>query len=432
MIYFGTDGIRGIVNEDITQEVALKCGNALGSIKKRAKVLIATDTRQSGDFLFSSFASGLTLAGADIYYLGIAPTPAVSFLVQKHKFDFGVMITASHNPPEDNGIKIFDSTGEKIDIKTQTEIERRFAKQKIVTSLELGKIYHRPRLLNEYINFATESSVKLKGLRVVLDMSNGASTMTAGKIFKKLGADVIKLNNSKNGKLINKNCGALHPQKVSEMVKKTNADVGFAFDGDADRIVMIDNLGNICDGDQILLYLTNMFKRFKRLKTGAVVATIQSNMALELELEKLGMKLIRTDVGDQFVTQELKRHALQLGGEQSGHIILFDYEKTGDGVFCAVQICNFLKLTAEPLNDNLFYDLFGQYTRNIQTEKKYEVINSAKFKVAVAECEKMLDGKGRIVSRASGTENKVRLMVECQDKKLATEILDKLEKIAKE
>lgn len=431
MIYFGTDGIRGIAVDDITQELCSKCGNALGSLKHKAKIIVGVDTRQSNGFIFSSFASGATLAGADIVFVGIVPTPAVSFLVQKHKADFGVMITASHNPAEYNGIKIFNSEGEKINQATQTEIERRFAKQKVVMSAEVGKIVYKPCLKAEYANFVASSGIKLDGIKVVLDCSNGASYQVAKQVFKKLGAKVISTSATNNGKNINKNCGALFPQRLAKVVKQKNANIGFAFDGDADRVVLVDENGTICDGDQIILFLTKMYIKHNLLKTGAVVTTIQTNMAIENELKKLGIKLIRTDVGDKNVTDELKKQHLQIGGEQAGHIILFDYEKSGDGLFCAVQVAKFLKLSKEPLSKNLFYDLLPQFSKNIVVSDKYEIINSAKFKVAVSECERLLLNSGRIVTRASGTEPKIRFMVETENKDLALGILSKLENATK-
>lgn len=426
MIYFGTDGIRGVAIQDITQEICLKCGNAVGSLKSKAKIIVGTDTRVSASFMLTSFASGATLAGADIYFVGVVPTPAISFLVKKHKADFGVMITASHNPPEYNGIKVFNSKGEKIETDLQIEIERRFAKQTICQNMEVGKFVFKPRYINEYIDFVCETGIRLNGLKVVLDSANGASTRTASKIFKKLGAEVIKIGTSLDGKEINNNCGALFPQKVSSIVKKTGADIGFAFDGDADRIVLVDEKGNICDGDQILLFLTKMYIKYGLLKTGAIVSTIQTNIAIENEIEKLGLRLVRTDVGDKFVCEELAKKQLQIGGEQSGHIILTDYENTGDGVLCAVQICKFLKITGEKISQNLFFDLTKQHSKDVMLKDKYGVINSAKFKIAVSECEHLLNGKGRIVTRASGTEPKIRIMVETQDETLAGEILTRL------
>ena len=240
MIYFGTDGIRGVAVSDITQELCSKCGNALASLKHKAKIIVGVDTRQSNSFIFSSFASGATLAGADIIFVGIVPTPAVSFLVQKFNADFGVMITASHNPAEYNGIKIFDSAGEKIGQAMQTEIERRFAKQKVVLPTEIGKIVYKPQYRSEYVKFVVDSGIKLNGLKVVLDCSNGASYQVAKQVFKKLDANVIATSACNNGKNINNNCGALFPQKLAKMVKKVGADVGFAFDGDADRVVLVD------------------------------------------------------------------------------------------------------------------------------------------------------------------------------------------------
>ena len=431
MIYFGTDGIRGVAVDDITQELCSKCGNALGSLKHKAKIIVGVDTRQSNGFIFSSFASGATLAGANIVFVGIVPTPAISFLVQKHKADFGVMITASHNPAEYNGIKIFDSEGEKIGQSTQTEIERRFAKQKVVSHSEIGKIVYKPRYRAEYEKFVESFGIKLDGLKVVLDCSNGANFQVAKRVFKKLGAKVITTSCANNGRHINKNCGALFPQKLSKLVMEKGADVGFAFDGDADRVVMVDENGTICDGDQIILYLTKMYQKYGLLKTDAVVTTIQTNMAIETELGKHGIKLLRTDVGDKNVTDKLKAEHLQIGGEQAGHIILFDHEKSGDGLFCAVQVAKFLKLSAQPLSQNMFYGLFPQFSKNIVVSDKYAIINSAKFEIAVSECERLLLGAGRIITRASGTEPKIRFMVETQNEKIAQEILTKLENATK-
>ena len=432
MIYFGTDGIRGTVGEEITQEIAFKCGNALASLGKKLKIVVATDTRTSADFLFTSFASGATMAGATIIFVGVAPTPVVSFLTRKIKADYGVMITASHNPPEDNGIKIFNCDGEKIDIHTQTLIEKGFAKQKLCKPLSLGKITYKPKLIKEYIKHIVQNSTKLCGLKVVLDLSNGASVQTAPKIFKKLGAEVIAINTSQNGRIVNKNCGALHPEGLAKEVVKHRADLGFAFDGDADRVVLVDETGNVCNGDQILLFLADMYKKFNLLKTNQIVGTILSNFALDVELKKLGLDFVRTDVGDHNVEKELCTQKLQLGGEPAGHIILFDYERTGDGVFCATQICKFLKQIKMQISKCVFNDFVPQYSKNILTDKKFEVVNSLQYKSAVQECENLLGGKGRIVTRASGTENLVRIMVESEYQKIAADIITKLEKTIKE
>ena len=432
MIYFGTDGIRGTVGKSITQEIAYRCGNALGCLKKHMKILVATDTRTSADFLFASFASGALMAGSNITFVGVVPTPVVSFLTRVKKFDYGVMITASHNPPADNGIKIFNNLGEKIDVNTQTQIEKNFAKQKMVNVLKLGKIKYKPQLLSEYLSFVEQNCINLRGLKVVLDLSNGTSIQTAPKIFETLGAEVIAIGTSQNGKLVNKNCGALHPEGLAEVVKEQKADIGFAFDGDADRVVLVDEHGTICNGDQITLFFANMYKRFGLLKSNKIVATILSSFNLQTELEKLGLELVRTDVGDHNVERELSKQQLQIGGEQAGHIILFDYEKTGDGVFCATQICKFLKLMQKPISKLLFFDFVPQQSKNIKTEKKYEIVNSLEYKTAVSECEKLLAGKGRIVTRASGTEDLVRIMIEHDDAFLAQQIFEKLEKVIKE
>lgn len=432
MIYFGTDGIRGTVGKGITQELAFRCGNALGTLKKHMKILIATDTRTSADFLLCSFASGALMTGTNITFIGVAPTPVVSFLTRTKKFDYGVMITASHNPPADNGIKIFNNQGEKIDVNTQTMIEKNFAKQKMTNALKLGKIKYKPKLLAEYLKFVEKNCVDLSGLKVVLDLSNGTSVQTAPEIFEKLGAEVIVINASQNGKLVNKNCGALHPEGLAQVVKEQQANIGFAFDGDADRIILVDENGNICNGDQITLFFANMYQKFGLMQSKKVVATILSSFNLQTELQKLGLELVRTDVGDHNVEKELSKQKLQIGGEQAGHIILYDYERTGDGVFCATQICKFLKLVLKPISELLFYDFCPQHSKNIITEKKYEIVNSLEFKTAVECCEKLLQNKGRIITRASGTEDMIRIMIEHNDTNLIYQIFEKLEKIIKE
>ena len=284
MKYFGTDGIRGVVGKDITHKIAFCCGNAVASLKPKAKIIVGTDTRASADFLFSSFASGATMAGADVVFVGVVPTPATSFLVQHHKADFGVMITASHNPATHNGIKIFDGLGEKIDVELQKKIEKLFGTQKVVPALELGKIFSKPQYADAYVDFVARFGGDLTGLKVVLDASNGASGRVCGKIFKKLGAVVKTINRKRDGRLINKDCGALHPQKLARYVKKLGFDIGFAFDGDADRVVMIDSTGRVCDGDQILLFLANAYKKLGLLKTDTVVGTVQSNIWIALNI----------------------------------------------------------------------------------------------------------------------------------------------------
>lgn len=426
-LYFGTDGIRGKVNEDLTQEVCFKCGNSLAKQKSKCKIIIGRDTRTSGSFVLSSFVSGATMAGADIVDVGIIPTPAISFLAKQLNVDYGVMITASHNPPEYNGIKIFDHTGTKISVEDEWKIERGFVKQVAESAENLGEYYVNNGLAKKYINFLMQSiDVNLKGLKIALDCSNGASFFVAGKIFKKLGADVVKIHCKKDGNKINCGCGALYPQKLATIVKKVKADVGFAFDGDADRIVAVTEKGQIVDGDQILLFLTNMFVRFGLLKSDAIVCTIQTNIAIENELHRLGLKLLRTDVGDKFVTQELIEKHLQIGGEQSGHIILTDYEVTGDGILCALQICKFIIKSKQHFSENVFFNLTKQYTKNYVVTDKFAVINSPIIKIATNECESLLSN-GRIVVRASGTEPKIRVMIETDNERLVPTLLKKIE-----
>lgn len=426
MIYFGTDGIRGIVGQDLTQEICFKCGNAIAKLKSGANILIGTDTRTSASFLLTSFASGATMGGANICFVGIVPTPAISFLVQKTNADFGVMLTASHNPPEYNGIKVFDKNGKKIDTAIENEIERNFASQRVVEKRNFGKFLVKTSLASQYQKYLKNIGIDLSGLKIVVDASNGANFKIAQKVFKSLNANCHFVNCKNDGKNINNACGALYPQKLAHEVTRLGADVGFAFDGDADRIVAVDEKGNIIDGDQILLFLTKMYMRFSLLHTGAIVATVQSNVAFEKQIGKFGLKLLRTDVGDKNVINLLLQKNLQIGGEQAGHIILTDYSITGDGLLTAVIISKFLKLTKEPFSKNLFFDLYKQEQKNIVVSDKYKIINSAKLKVAINECEQQIAGLGRILVRASGTEPKIRVMVECSDSNLSKKILDKI------
>ena len=429
MIYFGTDGIRGVAVSEITQEMCFKCGNALGSLKDKPKIIVGTDTRVSAGFMFSSFASGLTLAGADVYFVGVVPTPAVSFLTKLHCADFGVMLTASHNSAEYNGIKIFDCNGYKIADELASEIERRFTRQKIVKALDVGKIFFRQQYINKYINFVVSTGSSLLGCKIVIDSANGAGYRVSSKIFKKLGAEVISICAANDGLKINQNCGALYPQKLSEVVKNSGADFGFAFDGDADRVILVDENGDVANGDQILLFLAKMYKENNLLNDSAVVGTIQTNITVEREFEKLGLKLLRTDVGDKYVLQELKKRSLTLGGEQAGHIILMNYAETGDGLLCAVQIAKLVKQSKKRASENIFKNLMPQHSIDIFVKNKFEVINSTKLRVAVTECEQFLNGNGRIVTRASGTEPKIRIMVESEDSQLAELLLNKLKNV---
>lgn len=429
-LYFGTDGIRGKVGEDLTQEICFRCGNALARQKKHCKIIIGKDTRTSGSFVLSSFVSGATMAGADIVDVGIIPTPGISFLTKKFGFDYGVMITASHNPAEYNGIKIFNKNGAKISIRQETDIECSFAKQVMETNKNLGRYIFNKKLTNNYVDFLVNSiDIKLDNLKVILDTSNGASFSIASKVFKKLGANVTKIHSKNCGELINFNCGALYPQKLANFVKDCNADVGFAFDGDADRIATISEKGEILDGDQIILFLSKMYQKFGLMKSGGVVATIQTNIAIEKQLNKIGLKLYRTDVGDKFVTEELQARNIQIGGEQSGHIILSDYELTGDAILCALMICKFIVLTKQKLSENIFYDLTKQYTKNYEVSDKLSIINSASLKIAVNECEMLLSGNGRIVVRASGTEPKIRVMIETENANIVPMIFAKIENV---
>ncbi|MBQ9790120.1 MAG: phosphoglucosamine mutase [Clostridia bacterium] len=424
-IYFGTDGIRGVAGIDLTSEMAFKIGQTICKLKNCPKILIAKDTRMSGDYLLTAFASGAVGGGAYVTSIELAPTPCVSFLVKKHKFDFGVVISASHNPAEFNGIKIFGSDGKKITDDQEFEIEKLLFHNCMMN--EYGKFSTRLSLIEEYISHLQSSlgEISLAGIEIVIDCANGAASLIAPHIFESLGAKVHVLSTETNGNNINNGCGALFTQDLRSKVVEIGADVGFAFDGDADRIIAVDNLGNEFDGDQIIYFLSKKFKRDGELFANKIVATIQTNLQIEHELEKLDIRMIRSDVGDKYVIELMEKSGAVLGGEQSGHIIVKKYMESGDGILVALLILKYLAIDGTKLSDERLDCLTPQYVRNIVVQNKDKVICSGDLlKAKMAAEEKLLDG--RIILRKSGTEPKIRIMIESNNESLSEEILEKL------
>lgn len=423
-IYFGTDGFRGIYGEVISPSIAYKVGNSLGNFCPNKKILIGRDTRRSGSILSLSFSSGIMSQGVDVIDIGISPTPVIAYLAKELGCDFGVVISASHNPRFYNGIKIFDSEGFKISENLENLIERKILYSTDLGYDKVGHHYYRPWLVRRYKNLLTSSFSDLSGLKVVLDLANGASFSIAKELFSSLGAKVIALNNGKSGKKINLKCGALYPEVISQAVKDYGADIGFAFDGDADRIICCDEKGKILDGDDILYMLS------QNLKEGEiVVGTSMTNKGLEVALEKNNKRLIRADVGDKYVVEMMKNKGARLGGESSGHIINFDFSTTGDGVLTALNIAYIVKQKKKKLSKIATFKHFPQITINVEVVDKYRTLNSDILSSEILKAQKDFGNDGRVLVRASGTENKIRIMCENKNKKLAEKSAKNIENI---
>ncbi len=425
-IYFGTDGFRGIYGEVISPDIAFKVGNSLGGLCLHKKVLMGRDTRRSGSLLSLSFASGLMSHGVDVIDIGIAPTPVIAYLTKALGFDYGIVISASHNPRFYNGIKIFDKDGYKLTEELESIIERKILYSTNLGSDKIGKYYSRPRLIKKYKENILSKFSKLEGLTIVLDLANGASTSTAKDLFTTLGAKVIIINNGKNGKKINYKCGALYPEVLAEAVKKYKADMGFSFDGDADRIIGCNEKGEIIDGDDILFILS------RKLKQGSfVVGTSMTNKGLEVALAKNNLNLLRADVGDKYVVELMKNRNSYLGGETSGHIIDMDFSTTGDGVLTAISIASLVKESGSALSDLVTFKHYPQIIKNVEVIDKYRILNSDLLSSKVLSIQNLFGSDGRVLVRASGTESKIRVMCEHINKKEAEKWACEIENIIK-
>ena len=426
--YFGTDGMRGEANKDLTIDLVTNLGLALGYYLKKnnkkttkPKIILGTDTRISGYMIRSALASGLTSMGIHIDFVGVLPTPGVSYLTRHLGADAGIMISASHNPVKDNGIKIFSSNGYKLPDEVEEEIEgfmenREEMLKHQVSGDDLGRFKYVEDDMREYLNFLTSTlKTDFRGMKIVVDTANGAAYRVAPKIFHRLKADVTVINNIPNGKNINVNCGSTHPELLQEVVKVYKADLGLAYDGDADRLIAVDDKGNIVDGDLIISVIAKNFQSKGILNSNKVVTTVQSNMGFEKNLDKNGIGLIRANVGDRYVLEKMKEHGLNLGGEQSGHIIMLDYNTTGDGVLSSIQLVAAIKESGKKLSE-LVEDvkLWPQKLVNtvVSREKKQTWTENKELIDFIKQKEKEIEGKGRILVRASGTEPLIRVMVE--------------------
>ncbi len=436
MRLFGTDGVRGEAGNFLTAELVMKLAMSAGIYFRKNsitnKILVGKDTRRSGYMIENAIVSGLTAVGYNVIQIGPMPTPAVAFLTEDMRCDAGIMISASHNPYYDNGIKFFDHLGNKLQESDERAIEEIFANKEIIeenqkTKKEIGSSKRIDDVIGRYIVHIKNSFPKeltLNGMRIVVDTANGAAYKVAPTIFNELGAETIVINDEPNGFNINYKCGAIHPEDLANVVRKYRADIGFALDGDADRLVVVDERGDIIDGDKILGALAIYLKDREQLKNSAIVATVMSNKALEDFLESHGIKLFRSSVGDKYVFDEIKKHNLNFGGENSGHIILTDYGKTGDGLVSALQILAYMlksgKKASEVLNP---FELYPQILKNINVKSKIPLENIAGFKEKIQDIEK----KGiRTLIRYSGTENKLRVLLEGKEQKVLDKEMEKL------
>ena len=443
MALFGTDGIRGLANVDLTAELALDVAVAaahilvesLGDKSKRPHAIVGQDSRASGEFLEAAVVAGLTSAGVDVYRVGVLPTPAIAYLVAESGADLGVMISASHNPAPDNGIKLFARGGEKLADSLEAAIEARMGEPwQRPTGAHVGRVIEDASAREKYIAHLLKSvDVSLSGIKVVVDCANGAASFVAPMALEKAGATVIAIANKPDGLNINDGVGSTHLDFLRDAVLKNKADIGIAHDGDADRCLAIDAAGNVIDGDFILAILAQGFKSRGKLNEATVVATVMSNLGFLIAMKDAGINVVKTAVGDRYVLENMLENKYTLGGEQSGHIIMREFAGTGDGLLTALQLIAEMARSKKSLQElSKIMNRFPQVLINVSGVAKEKLDSSAAIKAAVAKYEAELGDAGRILLRASGTESLVRVMVEAQSDNIATEIAEKLAAVVKE
>ncbi|WP_434578475.1 phosphoglucosamine mutase [Thermoanaerobacterium thermosaccharolyticum] len=433
---FGTDGVRGVANKDLTPQLAFELGRAgayvLTECSRRPKILIGRDSRVSGDMLQSALTAGLTSVGAEVIDAGIIPTPAVAYLTRLYKLDAGVVISASHNPVEYNGIKFFNKDGYKLPDEVEDKIEKIINENSDLptpTGLDVGNVIESKSAQRDYIEFLKSTiNCDLKGLKIVLDCAYGASSTIAPILFHELGADVILYGSHPNGEKINVKCGSTNPKVLQEIVAGTGADVGFAFDGDADRLIAVDEKGNVVDGDHIMAMCGIHLKSKGKLNKNTVVVTVMSNIGLDIALKQNGIDVVKTKVGDRYVLEEMVRNGYSIGGEQSGHIIFLDHNTTGDGEITALKVAELLVSSGKKLSE--LSGVMVSYPQvlinaKVKNELKHKYMDDKDIAREINKLEKEMQGEGRVLIRPSGTEPLVRVMVEGKDQ-------EKIESMAKE
>ncbi|HEX2148160.1 MAG TPA: phosphoglucosamine mutase [Pseudorhizobium sp.] len=424
--FFGTDGIRGHSNVfPMTPDLAMRVGIAVGTIFRngnhRHRVVIGKDTRLSGYMLENAMVAGFTAAGLDAFVLGPIPTPAVAMLTRSLRADVGVMISASHNPYQDNGIKLFGPDGYKLSDELEMQIEDLLEKElssQLAKSADIGRAKRIDGIDDRYVEHAKRTlprDVTLQGLRVVVDCANGAAYKVAPTALWELGADVVTIGNEPNGRNINLDCGSTSPTKLQKKVHEVRADIGIALDGDADRVIIVDETGSVIDGDQLMAVIAESWAAEDKLRGGGIVATIMSNLGLERFLAEKGLGLARTKVGDRYVVEHMRNHDFNVGGEQSGHIVLSDFGTTGDGLVAALQILSRVKRLGIPVSELCRrFEPVPQLLKNVRFSGG-KPLDDIMVRQAIADAEAELAGKGRLVIRPSGTEPLIRVMAEGDD-----------------
>ena len=437
---FGTDGVRGVANEELTPLLAMQLGQAGAYVLTKEKehkptIMVGCDTRISGDMLANALMAGACSVGANAVYVGVVPTPAVAYLTRKYKVDAGVVISASHNPVEFNGIKFFDGNGYKLPDSLEDEIEELIRTGmkgiKFPTGSRVGKIKYRTDAREEYINHAIQSiPVDLSDMKIVVDCAEGASYYTSVEALKELGAQVVAIHNNPDGTNINANCGSTHMEELMARVVYEKAQVGLAFDGDADRLLAVDENGKQVDGDQIMAIIGNHMKNKQTLKDDTIVATVMSNLGFFLMGEREGIKMEQTKVGDRYVLERMKEIGANLGGEQSGHIIFLDENTTGDGLLSALHLLQVMVETGKPLSElSTIMEVLPQALVNakVPNHKKESYMEYPEIAQAISALTEKFAGEGRVLIRPSGTEPLVRVMIEGKNQ---TQIEEEAKKLA--
>lgn len=436
---FGTDGVRGVANEELTPLLAMQLGQAGAYVLTKEKehkptIMVGCDTRISSDMLANALMAGACSVGANCVYVGVLPTPAIAYLTRKYKVDAGVVVSASHNPVEFNGIKFFDGDGYKLPDELEDEIEeliRNGMKDvKFPTGASVGKVKYRTDAREEYINHSMKAvNIDLRGLKIVVDCAEGASYYTSIEALKELGGEIVAIHNSPDGTNINANCGSTHMEELQARVVYEKADIGLAFDGDADRLLAVDEMGNIIDGDQIMAIVGVHMKNQGKLKGDMIIATVMSNLGFFLMGDKNGIKIEQTKVGDRYVLERMKEIGASLGGEQSGHIIFLDENTTGDGLLSALHLLQVMVETKESLSElSEVMEVMPQALVNakVPNHKKERYMEYPEIAEAISKLDSKFAGEGRVLIRPSGTEPKVRVMIEGKDKKQIDEEAKKL------
>lgn len=443
--YFGTDGVRGIANQELTPEMAFKLGRYGGYVLSRhytgedkPRVLVGRDTRISGELLEMSLISGLLSVGIEVFRLGVISTPGVAYLTRVQKAQAGIMISASHNPAQDNGIKFFGSDGYKLVDDQELEIEALLDLNEDTlprpSADGLGTVDEYPEGLLKYSQFLVQTLPgDLEGLTVCVDAANGATSTTVNRLFADLETDFYTMGTSPNGLNINDGVGSTHPEQLQAFVLEKKADVGLAFDGDGDRVIAVDELGNIIDGDKIMYICGKYLAENNRLKQQTVVSTVMSNLGFYKALEKIGVHVVTTQVGDRYVVEEMRKKDYNFGGEQSGHMIFRDYNTTGDGMLSGIQLLNIMKQTGKKLSE-LASELtpYPQKLVNVRVRDKHEALNHPLIKEAIQKAEEEMNGDGRILVRPSGTEPLLRVMAEAPTEEKVNDYVDRIAKIVYE